>query len=151
VREWFKLRPEYAKFLTLYNPDSLLAHRRVGDYPGTGFVVVSEQSYRDAASNFGYDPASISWVTEETPTFIPAIPPEFSFLSDFIRMMRCKALFRGNSTFSWWAATLGNAKVYAPIIKGKCGGMEHDCEFVEGNWPQMAELDFLSDLHLKEE
>lgn len=149
VREWFKLRPEFLNYMN--GPrDALLAHRRVGDYPGYGFVVVSGQSYVDAAKKFGYDPDDLKWITEEEPTRWPGLHGDLLFLPDFIRLMRCEVLFRGNSTFSWWAATLGHAKVYSPVIKGLKGGKEQHCNFVAGNYPQMCDLDFTSDLYIQE-
>jgi hypothetical protein len=60
--------------------------------------------------------------------------------------------FGANSTFSFWAATLGNAKVYSPVIRGVRGGKpDAYAEFVEGNWPVMADNHPNTDLHLKEE
>jgi hypothetical protein len=150
VREWFKLKKEFEDRGSVAAPDPLLGHRRVGDYPGCGFVVVSKDSYNLAAIKYGYDPEKLHWITEENPTQWSGFE-KFPFLPDFIRMMRAKVLFRGNSTFSWWASVLGNAKTYAPVIDGLVGGTEQHCEFVEGNWPKMANLDFLSDLHLREE
>jgi hypothetical protein len=71
----------------------------------------------------------------------------------FYRMMTAKVHFRANSTFSWWAATLGNAKVYAPIIRGMTGGKpdQYCAHFIEGNWPVMADCPQNSDLHLAED
>lgn len=153
AREWFTLKYPYSIRMTptLYKSDEILAHRRVGDYGGSGFVVVSEKSYVDTVKKFGYDWPDVQFITEENPTFWPGYGDEVSFLPDFIRMMRAKVLFRGNSTFSFWASLLGTAKTYSPVIKGLCGGMEQDCDFVEGNWPQMVDLDFTSDLHIPEQ
>lgn len=151
VREWFKFREPYMEVARQCSPDELLAHRRVGDYPGYGFVVVSKKSYTDAAKQFGYDPEKLRFITEENPTQWNGFGGDLAFLPDFIRLMRARVLFRGNSTFSWWAATLGTAEVYSPVVKGLAGGREQDCEFVAGNWPQMANLDFLSDLYIPEE
>lgn len=150
VREWFKLWPEIATSLPCPSPiEPIIAHRRVGDYIGYGYVLVSEESYYLACKKFGYDPRALAWSTEENPTLLHGIPPEMSFVTDFLRMFRANILFRGNSSFSWWAAVLGNAqRVFSPVIEGLEGGKEHDVEFVEGNWPRFANLAFVTDLHL---
>jgi hypothetical protein len=52
-------------------------------------------------------------------------------LTDFFIMMNCKTLFRANSSFSWWAATLGTCKVYSPQVGTQTGWV--DVPFVAGN------------------
>ncbi len=149
VKEWFKLKPEIKdrlEAIKFLESDPIIAHRRVGDYEKLGYVVVSEKSYRDAYHQFEFEPTPLVFVTEENPTLVSGLP---DFLPDFWRMMQAKVLFRGNSSFSWWAATLSDARVFSPVIDGLPGG-EQDCEFVEGNWPKFANLSFLTDLHLKE-
>jgi hypothetical protein len=151
VRDWLKVKPELLYAMDYLKPDEKrLSHRRVGDYPGTGFPVVSKKSYYEASEKFGYNPAHMGWITEENPTICQSIPKDISFMADFIRMMRCEVLFRGNSTFSLWAGVLGDAKVYAPIVKGigLVGGKECDVEFVEGNHPACADFDFVDDFRL---
>jgi len=152
VKKWFQLSPAILEVADYRRRpfNDMLAHRRVGDYPGYGFVVVSKLSYYAAQVKFGFDPDKFDWITEEKPTVWPELGDDKSFVPDFVRMMRAKVLFRGNSSFSWWAATLGEARVFSPVIKGLVGGREQDCEFVEGNHPQNFEADFLTDLHLKE-
>lgn len=144
VKNWFKLKPEIEERLQEHNSKGLvLAHRRTGDYGRLGYVVVSEESYHKAAGLNGYRIYDI--LTEEK-----AVMDHRSFIVDFYRMMTCSVLFRGNSTFSWWAATLGNSRVFSPVIEGLEGGKEQECEFVEGNYPRFADLPFVTDLHLSE-
>lgn len=152
-KEWFRFRPELAwhAFANMkFWP--LLGHRRLGDYGALGYVIVSMESYYRACKQFNLDEKStLSFVSEEQPHGTVSLP-EFPFLEDFYRMMNCKVLLRGNSSFSWWAATLGTCEVYSPVIDGKEGGhVERDCEFVKGNWPRFANLPFVTDLHLKDE
>ena len=149
VKDWLKVKPELLQAMSHIGQDDILAHQRIGDYLGCGFPVISTESYLKAFEKFGYK--SAHWITEENPTVHATMHENLRFLPDFIRMMRCKVLFRGNSTFSWWAATLGDCKVYSPIVKGVglVGGKECDVEFVEGNHPACSDFDFVSDLHLK--
>jgi hypothetical protein len=150
VKRWFTFRESVRdKLRDLIPPVAAAAHRRVGDYPTLGYVVVSLDSYWRACRKFGYDPNMVMMFTEENQiTRNDDLP---SFLTDFYQMSQASVLFRGNSSFSFWAATLSNAKIYAPVIEGLEGGKEQDCEFIEGNWPRFASLPFVTDLHLKEE
>lgn len=148
VKEWFKFRPEIEHALSVLPREPLLAHRRIGDYAAAGYVVVSTASYLEACEEFGLDQSQLRFVTEENPTEI-GLPPEMSFLPDFYRMMKCHTLLRGNSTFSWWSATLGDCRVFSPIIEGVKGGCEQDVKFTSGNWPRFCNLEFVTNLHLQ--
>lgn len=149
VKEWFKFRPEIEHALSFLPRDPLLAHRRVGDYAGAGYVVVSTASYLEACEEFGLDQNQLKFVTEEAPTNGVQVPPELAFLPDFYRMIKCHTLLRGNSTFSYWAAVLGDCRVFSPIIEGLKGGCEQDVKFTSGNWPRFANLEFVTNLHLQ--
>ena len=50
---------------------------------------------------------------------------------DFQIMLNADYLFRGNSSFSWWAGELGKAKVFSPVVPDKHGVC--DVDFVPGN------------------
>ena len=147
VRKWFTLRPEITEKLG-HLKGGVLCHQRLGDYAGLGFTVVSPKSYLDAADKFG-NPGPLQFVSEENPHQHPDFQGELSFVPDFVRLMNADVLFRANSTFSWWAATLGTARVFSPVIDGKGPG-EQDCEFVDGNWPRTFDVDFVTNLHLKD-
>ena len=83
--------------------------------------------------------ASVHWISLDSPRIIEGIPSEFSFLPDFVALMQADVILRANSTFSWWAAALSNARVLAPIVGDLCG--KQDVSFVEGNWPRCAHTD----------
>ncbi len=150
VRDWLAFRPEIKAKLDRiqFTDDRCVAHRRVGDYAGYGYPVVSLKSYHDFLTRFGA--WSCTFITEENPWRDKEFVGELEFLPDFYRMMRAEVLFRGNSSFSWWASALGNARTFSPIVSGLKGGQEHHCSFVEGNWPRFCNLDFCTDLHLSE-
>lgn len=146
---WLRLKPEIKAKLDSFVPSGeILAHRRVGDFPGYGYVVVSERSYFQAAEKFGYSPSDLQFVSEENPLTHPDFTGELAFLPDFYRLMRAKVLFRANSTFSWCASTLGEALTFSPVVADKPGGIESDCEFVWGNAQRLANLEFTTDMHL---
>lgn len=150
VREWFQWRRQIKGNLECIPPiEGIPAHRRVGDYIGYGYPVVSEQSYHAAAAKHGFNPSELVFVTEEHPFRHDAFPGELAFVPDFYRLMHSRTMFRGNSCFSWWAGTLSDGQTYSPVIDGLPGGKEHHVPFVTGNWPRLANHEFTTDLHLK--
>lgn len=151
AKEWFTFKPEVLEKLQQYTTPYIAAHRRVGDYAALEYVVVSRDSYWKACREFGYDPNRVRMFEDATAT--GQVPQDkWQFLPDFYQMTQAEVLFRGNSTFSWWAATLSDAKVYSPVIEPHMiGGREWDCKFVEGNHPKFANLPGITDLHLKDE
>jgi hypothetical protein len=125
-----------------------------------GYSVVSVESYRRAFAKFGYDERDIHWVSDdytgrwhvgrkmryrggwsypEGSEYLPAVM--FDWLDDFLRLYFARTIFRANSSFSWWAATLSpTARVFSPVIDkthiyGVDGLDEIGVEFVEGNAP----------------
>lgn len=178
AKRWFKLRPEIEDLVKNVPSMEVVANLRRGDYTYScnPFVVVSEQSYFDACDQFGIDKGKMYFLNGETHYQVPEInvsrpwvnlnpeeqgkldaPARLDFLPDLALMMRAKILLRSNSTFAWWAATLGdNERVFSPDIRevtpasdGLYRPAQH-VPFVEGNhmpiawgWP------FLSELHLK--
>jgi hypothetical protein len=125
-----------------------------------GYSVVSMESYRQAFRKFGYSEDSIVWVSDdytgkwhvgrknrfiggwEYPAgsqYLPGIM--FDWLDDFLKLYFARTIFRANSSFSWWAATLSpTAKVFSPVIDkpyiyGVDGMEEISVDFVEGNRP----------------
>lgn len=162
VREWFTFKPEILDKLRRIVQTGVLLNTRQGqDYLGAGLVTLSSRSYADACVEFGYDDQIAQWETDLHPTRLADFPGDMSAsglgvtmaaLPSFYRLMTAKVLFRANSTFSWWAATLGHGKVYSPIIKGLPGGVAdtYCANFVEGNWPQMTTNPINTDLHLPE-
>jgi len=125
-----------------------------------GYSVISRESYLRAFRTFGYAEESIHWVSDDYtgqwhvgrkmrfrgawdyPTgsqYLPGIM--FDWLDDFLKLYFARTIFRANSSFSWWAATLSpTAKVFSPVVQtrhiyGVDGLAEIDVDFVEGNHP----------------
>lgn len=151
VKRWLRWRPEVLqKLKNMVFPQGRVCHFRRTDYFGYGYVVVSQKSYEDCLrKNFGF--VNYFGVGDEKPFHFPEFTGELNFLPDFYRLMTAEVLLRANSSFSFFAAVLADdsQRVFAPIIDGKPGGVESDCEFVEGNWPRLHYLDFTTDLHLR--
>lgn len=153
VKEWFKLKPEYDKAILNNFFPYATAHLRRGDYTQPPFnklyATVSDASYHLAMGKFGI-PRDAHYIQQEK-TFPLSIHVDIGapWLTDFITLRDATHLLRANSSFSWWAATLGNGKVYSPVVGNKVGWQ--DVDFVEGNWPTTAGgFKNQSDLHLKE-
>lgn len=138
VREWLKLKPEWER----YAPKGVYSamHIRRGDYLSEGhrnhYCEISELSYERAIEKFQI-PRPVIRVSEET----NSLPEgwnhaDLSWLPDFLTLRNAAYLIRANSTFSWWAGTLGHGKVYSPFVHTKVG--LHDVDFVEGNHENTA-------------
>lgn len=165
VRQWFQIKPEVLEQLrpVLKNRKPVLLDVRLGsDLIGAGLVSLGCVCYHDAALREGFKGEDIEWETDLNPTRLPyfqgdvwaaGLGTTWVSLPAFYKMMTAEVHFRANSTFSWWAATLGHARVYSPVIKGMQGGIasQYCSTFVEGNWPVMADNHPNTDLHLKEE
>lgn len=155
AKRWFKLKEEHVDRLapTLAGlPNVVLNVRKAED----GMPRVLTSCYGEAASLRGYGPDDVEFEFDITPRRHPfydgdptaaGLGTTWVSLPSFYFLMTAPVLFRANSTFSWWAATLGNGKVYAPVVKDLKDGR---CAFAEGNWPVMAPNPPNTDLHLEE-
>lgn len=164
VREWLRIKPHVLEMLqpAKCKEQVILNQRKAEDYIGAGLVTLSRESYRHAAMRYGYSLNDCGWETDTEPTHLEQFQGDWSAsgfnttwvgLPSFYRLMTAPVLFRANSTFSFWAATLSDGKVYSPVIKGIRGGVRDQyCDnFVVGNWPVMADNYPNTDLHLKDE
>lgn len=155
VREWFAIKPE----LYEYSPaergiDPYSAkHMRRGDYERPPFnklyCTVSDESYDKAIEEFNI-PAPIMAIYDGCEvTFKHLDDLGVPWLHDFLILRDADHLLRANSSFSWWAGTLGTGKVFSPLVFNRVG--PSTVEFVEGNWPNTAGIFHnQSDMHLKE-
>jgi hypothetical protein len=139
LKEIFTFQDRWIEAFPKPKPFYIAAHVRRGDYHGLQsiFALIKESSYLNACTQYGYSVSDIIWVHEDKPTSTPETEAEgIGFLKDFMTLYNADIILRGNSTFSWWAATLSNAKIYSPVIgdnRGLC-----DVNFVPGNWPMIA-------------
>jgi len=131
-----------------------------------GYSVLSKDCYIKAFKKFGYDPEKIEWTTDDWSGKWNVGKPSdhdwfskrggwhypegaeylndvvFDWFPDFLRLYFARSIFRANSSFSFWASLLSEAKVFSPVLNkreiysGKLGsGKEIDVEFIEGNTP----------------
>ena len=149
--QWFTFQDKWKKFLV--STEEVIAHERKGDYESLWsdvFCSVSRDSFLYACVALGIDPELIVFLSEENPTqntdcsdvcysnvtnsmYGSGIYPDkgISFLPDFFRMINSKVLFRGNSSFSFWAGFFKDDGVYSPVVKGLT--KLQDVSFVKGN------------------
>lgn len=152
-KRWFQLRPEVARRAAHYPPEHYLAHHRKGDYhwDGSAYPVVGRQAYFAAKQRFAPECPELHFISEEEPLTDPHFTGELAMVPDFLRLMNSNVLFRANSSFSWWAATLSDARIFSPVCAHLHGGQVHDnVEFVEGNAPRLAPFEYTTDLRLRD-
>jgi hypothetical protein len=149
LREWFKLALFWTDQFPKPKEHTLAVHIRRGDYLTTYnniFCTIAEEAYIQAIKEAGYDPNKRVEVREDKPTIYRM--PGLEWIRDFFTLINADVLFRANSTFSWWAATLGHAKeVYSPVVEG-LNGYQAQVKFIKGNWPRCVSMDSVSDYHI---
>jgi len=139
VREWFTLADEFR--MPKIRERYVACNYRGGDYRDRPdlYAVVSRGSIEREAVSRGYDPEDVEWVTDEAQHRPTVAWPEtewgLEFLADWQILLDAPVLFRANSTFSWWAAELGeHEEVFSPVIGDRSG--PGDYPFSRGNqWP----------------
>lgn len=156
-KQWFEIRPEimiphnnvWEWFTELQHSafgEFLLCHRRSGDYIETPYPILSHNSYRDLRNKLfrGKECLFLGDKENAASTELPQLfdKTDMSFISDFIYLMLTPVLFRGNSSFSWWSATLSPVKqrVFSPMVQG-LSKSDTECIFIEGNHPAFLPYD----------
>lgn len=154
AREWLQIDPD---FFDLIPPRKygIAGHLRRGDFVTMeDYIAVSNDSYDAACVDHGLDRRQLRFVSEESPIRVDGLNPHFSYLPDFIALMEAEILLRSNSTFSYWAAVLGDTRrVFAPDLTGITpkAGVTQRAPFVAGNWPAISKVHpNCSDLHLRD-
>ena len=156
VKAWFRFKPWVQAALAQVPRLELAAHVRHGDFVVLAdYVAISMPSYFDAIASAGLDRNKLTCIMPDSPIIEEQlVQAGLGFLPDFFALMRARVLLRANSTFSWWAATLGdNERVFAPKLDGikPQAGITQSVPFAEGNWPAVSCVHpNCSDLHLRE-
>jgi len=150
LRQWFKVSQFWHDKFPKPDHHTVALHIRRGDYLTTFshiFCAIGIEAYRKAMVDAGYDLDKAIQVREDRPTHYPL--PGLEFMTDFMALYNADVLFRANSTFSWWAATLGHCgeNVYSPVVEG-LNGQKADVPFIKGNWPRCVSMDSVSDYHI---
>lgn len=137
ARKWLRINPHLDSFPV---PPLPVAHYRRGDYATDPtfkklYCTISDASYEKAFHQHGYKSVTKIYEGWRSPPqdIIDAGVP---WLGDFLAIRDAPVRFRSNSTFAWWACTLGGGRVFSPVVCDKVG--LQDVEFVEGNWPNCA-------------
>lgn len=147
LKSWFSIQEKWKQKFKTHLP--VVAHLRRGDYLDLAsiFCLVSEASYLNACKEFHLDVSKLTWIKNDS-----SKNQDIPFLEDFILLMNASILLRANSSFSWWAGTLGNGRVFSPLVENRVG--MQDVSFVEGNWPRMVDgcncRSNITDLYLNE-
>jgi hypothetical protein len=139
-KRWFKWRAEFVEKQSKFNFE-ICAHYRAGDFLKCGYPVVSKKAISRAIEHSGFGD-NFAIIEEDGGR---------DALTDFYLMAKSQILFRANSSFSYWSGALNEGRVFSPIIDNLAGGTEHDdVKFVEGMWPRLANLSFVTDLHMRD-
>ncbi len=144
AKEWLRFEKEIEVAVASVPAYEVAYHLRWGDFQTMpDFIAISNQSYEKAIREHLPD-------YNQLPRIVCAWEPHRStklenaglgWLPDFVALMRAIHLFRANSTFSWWAATLGdNARVFSPKLNGiePLALQFQNVPFVEGNYPAIS-------------
>lgn len=139
LKHWFEFQPWVHERFKDMKPANLAAHIRRGDYATTyayAFCTIDESCYLGTAAVYALE-GPITWVREDQPR--PFDEKGLKFLLDFYILMTAEVLIRANSTFSFWAALLGDHReVYSPVIDGLRGHC-NNVTFVKGNYPRTSD------------
>lgn len=157
VKRWLQFTDEIEDAVQFVESYNVAYHVRWGDFQTMAdFIAISHGSYeraiRQLITDYGTPPKMICAWDSLRSTKLEAM--ELGWVPDFVAMMRSTILFRANSTFSWWAATLGdNSRVFSPKLDGIVpkAMVFQDVPFVEGNHCAISCVHpNCSDLYLRE-
>lgn len=135
-------------FKNRFNTPVIACHRRTGDFRQTPYPIISKLAYEKCCEENNLNKSEIFYFGNEEEKLPQLYEGELSLISDFIYIMLCDVIIRGNSTYSWWASTLSGKLTYAPIIQNKSRGDLDNVEWVCGNWPATVFYEpYITDLH----
>lgn len=163
VKEWFAFKPDVLEKLqpAKCETKAILNVREGKDYVGAGMVCLSSACYVKAFRDRFTEHDDFVFESDVDNTTLlesffgdrwaSGLGTSSVCLPSFYRLMTAPILFRANSSFSWWSATLSDGRIFSPVIEGLQGGVPntHCDKWVEGNWPRMSQLEGFTDLHLQ--
>lgn len=142
-REWLQIQDKWIKKFP--KRDHYIAcHLRRGDFVTLhhSYPVILESAYINALHRYCYPINDAIWFSEENPHLDKECSDlGISFLPDFMHLINADVLFRGPSTFGFWAGVIGGNKMYSPKVDfpdygGGRVGFINDVEFNEGLGPK---------------
>lgn len=157
VKRWFKFTSEIEKELEFVYRRKIVQHMRWGDFKSMpDFIAISSESYQRAIYKFlpEWEPLGHMVCSWSPLRSTPLERTGLDWLPDFCTLMRAQNLLRANSTFSWWAAALGdNERVFSPQLRGVTPERDvfQNVHFEEGNHCAISCVHpNCSDLYLRE-
>jgi len=144
VKDWLRFTDEVEDAVQFVESHEVAYHVRWGDFQGMhDFIAISHDSYekaiREHLPDFHHHARMVcAWDSLRSTKLENA---GLGWIPDFVALMRAKNHFRANSTFSWWAAVLGqNERVFAPNLEGITpqANIFQRAPFVSGNWPAIS-------------
>lgn len=125
IKRWLKVENE--NLYEIPDEDDIVVNVRLGDYVNLGWDLPIDY-YVEMLNNEKYKNAYIICDEPENPKLNKLVSMgciikdnrnhgSMKYIADFVFAKNAKTLIIANSTFSWWAAFLGESKVYYPCIK----------------------------------
>lgn len=140
-REWLKVKSKWEIKFRKKKPYYIALHLRRGDFltQHWSYPVIQEGNYLRELYERGYDPNDAIWISDACPNLDSECSSlGIPFLPDFMELINADVLFRGPSTFSFWAGVIGCNKMYSPSADfpnyGRVGFI-NDVEFKLGLGP----------------
>lgn len=141
-REWLQIKDKWNNKFRKIKPFYIACHLRRGDFVTQhhSYPVIQEAAYLQAVYRENYNPNDVVWISED----VPKLDSEcaslgIDFLPDFMTLINSDVLFRGPSTFSFWAGIIGCCKIYSPVYDfpdyGNKVGFLNDVNFKLGLGP----------------
>ena len=125
IKKWLKIEDE--NLYEIPTEDDIVVNVRLGDYVNLGWDLPIAY-YEEMLNSEKYKNAYIICDEPQNPKLNKLVSmgciikdntqyEDKKYIADFIFVKNAKKVIIANSTFSWWAAFLGEGKVYYPYIK----------------------------------